>query len=273
MATDRDELGKILRWQVDAGADEAIGEVPVNRFAAPAPQPAPQTESQVAPAPATETASARPAVGPLEPAAQSLAGARALAAASDDLDALRAALEGFEGCALKHTATNLVFGDGNPHAKLMLVGEAPGADEDRQGTPFVGVSGKLLDRMLAAIGFDRTSVYITNLLPWRPPGNRAPTNTEIEACLPFTERHIELVDPAVLIFVGGVAAKTLLGRREGITRLRGNWIDYGSTHLPRPVPSIAIFHPAYLLRSPAQKALAWRDLLAVKEKYDMLAAK
>ncbi|MHA1568612.1 MAG: uracil-DNA glycosylase family protein, partial [Alphaproteobacteria bacterium] len=157
MATDRDELGKILRWQVDAGADEAIGEVPVNRFAAPAPQPArqpaPQTESQVAPAPATETASARPAVGPLEPAAQSLAGARALAAASDDLDALRAALEGFEGCALKHTATNLVFGDGNPQAKLMLVGEAPGADEDRQGTPFVGVSGKLLDRMLAAIGF------------------------------------------------------------------------------------------------------------------------
>jgi len=268
MTTDGDELGGLLRWQIDAGADEAIGEVPVNRFAAPAPAPA----APHMPAP-TAPPKARPAVGPLEPTARSVAGARALAAAAGNLDALRAALETFDGCALKHTATNLVFGDGNPRAKLMLVGEAPGADEDRLGVPFVGVSGRLLDRMLAAIGFDRRSAYITNLLPWRPPGNRAPTNTEIEACLPFTERHIELVDPAILVFVGGVAAKTLLGRNEGITRLRGQWTDYGSAHLPRPIPSVAIFHPAYLLRSPGQKALAWRDLLAIKGRYDTLVGK
>jgi len=293
MARSGDDLVGILRWQIDAGADEAIGEAPVNRLAAPAATsesraapaatsesraaPAATSESRAAPAATSETPAtapaapaARPAVGPLEATAESVAGARSLAAAAGDLDALRAALETFDGCALKHTATNLVFGDGDPHAKLMLVGEAPGADEDRQGVPFVGVSGRLLDRMLAAIGFDRTNAYITNLLPWRPPGNRAPTNTEIEACLPFTERHIELVDPAVLVFVGGVAAKTLLGRREGITRLRGQWFDYGSAHLPRPIPSVALFHPAYLLRSPAQKALAWRDLLAIKDKYDSL---
>jgi DNA polymerase len=200
----------------------------------------------------------------LAPASAFIADARRLAAATSSLDELRQALAAFEGCALKHTAMNLVFGDGNPRAKVMFVGEAPGADEDRQGMPFVGLSGKLLDRMLAAIGLDRGSAYIANVLPWRPPGNRSPTSDEIAACLPFIERHIELVDPEVLVLVGGIAAKALLGRTEGITRLRGQWIDYSSLGLARPIPAMATFHPAYLLRSPGQKRLAWRDLLAIQ---------
>ncbi|MBM3571644.1 MAG: uracil-DNA glycosylase, partial [Alphaproteobacteria bacterium] len=164
------------------------------------------------------------------------------------------------------TATNLVFGDGNPQAGLMLIGEAPGADEDRQGLPFVGVSGQLLDRMLAAIGRDRRSAYITNILPWRPPGNRQPTPAEIALCLPFIQRHIELVAPRVMVLVGGTSAKALLGRAEGIMKLRGRWFEYASVGLAQPVAALATYHPAYLLRTPAQKREAWRDLLAVKKK-------
>ena len=158
---------------------------------------------------------------------------------------------------------NLVFADGNPEARVMMIGEAPGAEEDRQGRPFVGVSGRLLDRMLACIGLDRSSVYITNMLFWRPPGNRTPTAAEIASCHPFTERHIELVAPDYLVLVGGMSAKNLLARSEGILRLRGQWRPYQHSGLPRPIPALPTLHPAYLLRQPQQKRLAWRDLLSL----------
>lgn len=286
---------EILRWSVEAGADEAIGDAPIDRYRAasePAPHPPATPKAPpaapgrpLAPRPAARRpvppppeygnpaeaapADRRPPSAPsLAPAAALHADARNLAARATSLDDLRAAVAGFEGCPLKATAMNLVFGDGNPGARLMLIGEAPGADEDRQGKPFVGVSGKLLDRMLAAIGIDRTTAYITNVLPWRPPGNRPPTSDEIASCLPFVERHIELVDPAILVLVGAIAAKSLLGRSEGITRLRGRWFDYSSIGLAHPIPAIATFHPAYLLRSPGQKRLAWHDLLAIRARLD-----
>ncbi len=196
---------------------------------------------------------------------EATAGARELAAAADSLDALKDAIAQFDGIALKATATNLVFADGNPNARLMLVGEAPGGDEDRRGLPFVGVSGQLLDRMLAAIGYDRTNCYITNIVNWRPPGNRKPSPAETQLSLPFIERHIALVNPAVLVLLGDTAAKTLTGRTEGITRLRGRWFEWS---LPggATIPAMPTFHPAYLLRSPGQKREAWMDLLSVKRK-------
>ena len=153
----------------------------------------------------------------------------------------------------------------------MFVGEAPGAEEDRRGLPFVGKAGQLLDRMLAAIGLDRTSVYITNVLPWRPPGNRNPTPEEIAVCLPFVERQIELVAPRLLVLVGGISAKSLLSRTEGITRLRGKWYDHTAAAGSATVPTTAIFHPAYLLRQPALKREAWRDLQAIRRKLDEAA--
>jgi DNA polymerase len=195
--------------------------------------------------------------------------AREAARAAPDLAALRAALMRFDGISLSRTATNLVFADGNPAAKVMLVGEAPGADEDRMGLPFVGVSGQLLDRMMAAIGLDRTTFYITNVCFWRPPGNRKPTDLELAAQKPFVERHIELVAPKVLVLVGAAAAQGLLGTTEGITRLRGRWFQYpsrsnGEENGPT-IPALPIFHPAYLLRQPAQKRETWRDLLRLRE--------
>ena len=178
----------------------------------------------------------------------------------------------FEGCSLKHTAMNLVFGDGNPDASIMFIGEAPGADEDRQARPFVGVSGQLLDKMIAAIGLDRTSAYITNVLPWRPPGNRKPTTSEVTICLPFIRRHINLVAPRVLVLVGGTAASALLGRTEGITRLRGKWLIYCAEggDGAYEVPCMPLYHPAYLLRQPALKRDAWRDILAIQERLELL---
>ena len=168
------------------------------------------------------------------------------------------------------TATNTVFADGNPEAPLMLIGEAPGAEEDRQGLPFVGRSGQLLDRMLAAIGLDRTGCYISNIVNWRPPGNRTPNGNEIAICMPFIERHVALARPRLLVFLGGTAAKTMLGRSEGITRLRGRWFNYEAPGLPGPIPALATFHPSYLLRTPGQKREAWRDFLSIKEKLDAL---
>ncbi|HLI12927.1 MAG TPA: uracil-DNA glycosylase [Alphaproteobacteria bacterium] len=265
-----------LAWQVAAGADEAIGEAPVPRYrgphkptgARPAAEPAPPMPGEPATAakrdaapPPRRESSASPR---LAASAEASRTARHLAEAAQSLQALEDALKAFDGCPLKETATNLVFGDGNPRADVMLVGEAPGADEDRLGKPFVGVSGQLLDRMLGWIGLDRTNFYITNVLYWRPPGNRQPTAAEIAACLPFVERHIELVDPRLLIFVGAASAKTLLGRSEGIMRLRGQWFQYQSRGMARPIPATAIYHPAYLLRTPMQKREAWRDLLAIK---------
>lgn len=286
-SSERAELLAALRWQVEAGADEAVLDVPIDRFAAPpatemaavprpvAPAMAP-TQSGVSdrvavagsyvPPPMTTPA----ATSPSSPSAG--ASAHALAAAANNLAELRAALAGFEGCGLKRTATNLVFADGNPEARVMLIGEAPGADEDRQGLPFVGVSGQLLDRMLGAIGLSRkTNAYISNVLFWRPPGNRSPAPAEIAACLPFVERHIELIDPAVLVLVGGIAAKTMLARQEGIMKLRGRWFTYETPRMPRPIPVIATYHPAYLLRSPGQKREAWRDLVELQGKIKELA--
>jgi DNA polymerase len=189
--------------------------------------------------------------------------AQTSAQTAQTLEELKAALVAFEGCALKYTATNLVFGDGNPKARVMLIGEAPGADEDRLGLPFVGQSGQLLDKMFATIGLTRETFYITNIIPWRPPGNRQPTPAEAEACLPFVRRHIDLVSPDFLILVGGTATKTLLGGREGIIRLRGAWKDYTSD-AGKKMKVIPIFHPAYLLRSPGQKKEVWLDLIKIK---------
>jgi DNA polymerase len=285
---DRAELLAALRWQIDAGADEAIMDAPIDRFAAPPPPEMAAAPSPVAPAMATARSGvsdrvqvgdsyvpqppmARPATTSPNPPSEG-ASAHTLAAAATTLDELRAALSQFEGCGLKRTATNLVFADGNPEARVMFIGEAPGADEDRQGLPFVGVSGQLLDRMLGAVGLSRkTNAYISNVLFWRPPGNRSPTPAEIAACLPFVERHIELIDPAVLVLVGGIAAKTMLARQEGIMKLRGRWFTYETPRMSRPVPVIATYHPAYLLRSPGQKREAWRDLLEVQAKIKELA--
>jgi uracil-DNA glycosylase family 4 len=252
-----------LRWLVEMGADEAIGVEPVDRLAAPPTQTAPMPARADHPTAAPVAPSTPAVLGRQAATAQS---ATALAQAAATLDELREAVARFEGCPLKATATNLVFADGNPKARVMLVGEAPGADEDRQGKPFVGVSGQLLDRMLGCIGLDRTTVYITNILPWRPPGNRSPTAAEIAICLPFVERQIELVAPDVLVLLGGTSAKTLLQTTDGIVRTRGKWLRYASPGLARPVDAIATYHPAYLLRSPAQKRDSWRDLLSIKNK-------
>ncbi len=274
----REDLIAALQWQIDAGADEAISDQPIDRFATAA-----QKTTIDAAATTSERADdsvARPAPMPtpppnLAPQDEIAASARALAESAADLAALREALAAFDGCSLKNTATNLVFGTGQTPADVMLIGEAPGRDEDRQGLPFVGVSGQLLDVMLSYVGLSREeNVYITNILPWRPPGNRQPTDTEIAACLPFLARHIALVAPRVLVFLGGTAAKTLLGRSEGITRLRGQWHDYTSPALETvglaPIPAIATLHPAYLLRQPAQKRAAWKDLLSVRQHLDTL---
>jgi DNA polymerase len=221
---------------------------------------------------AAPTAPARTPATPAKPAAadQALQSAWALAAAAMTVEELRRALEGFDGCGLKKTATNLVLGDGNPQARVILIGEAPGAEEDRQGLPFVGASGRLLDRMLGSIGLDRTQVYISNTVFWRPPGNRNPTTMEMAICMPFVERLIELVDPEILVALGGAAAKVLLAQNVGIGKLRGRWFAYSTPRLPRPVEATAVFHPAYLLRSATHKGEAWCDLLEIKRKLNSL---
>jgi DNA polymerase len=276
---DRRDMIDALRWQVEAGADEAIGDAAVDRFSeaatpttpapsVPAPAPTAPVTSVTPPRPA-RPATAQPTPGaPAAPAAPATVNTNASerAAAASTLDELRAALEGFDGCALRQTATNLVFCDGNPRARLLLVGEAPGAEEDRQGRPFVGPAGKLLDRMLAAIGHDRTTTLITNTIYWRPPGNRNPAPDEVAACLPFVERVIEIVDPAVLVLVGGIATKTLLATTDGIMKLHGKWFTYETPRMSRPVPCMPIYHPAFLLRSPGQKRAAWRDLIAIRHR-------
>lgn len=191
--------------------------------------------------------------------------ARQLASSASTLEELRKLMVSFEGCALKQTALNTVFGDGNPQADLMLVGEAPGADEDRQGKPFVGMSGQLLSKALQTIGIkDRQDYYITNMIPWRPPGNRQPSSTELAACLPFVQKHIELVQPKVLAFVGGVSAKTLLDTTMGITKMRGQTMYYTCPLTNVQTRAIALYHPAYLLRSPSKKEIFWHDLLTLK---------
>ncbi|MEZ5647907.1 MAG: uracil-DNA glycosylase [Alphaproteobacteria bacterium] len=261
-----------MNWQIELGADEAISDQPQDRLSqaqtsqaemvakksvvySQASQENPQIESPLFGSPQKAS---------LRTAAENHTVDTVFSA--KNLEELRGSLEAFEGCALKKTATNLVFGDGNPDSDLMFVGEAPGADEDRQGKPFVGVSGRLLDTMLSYIGRDRTKFYITNHIYWRPPGNRTPAAAEVAACLPFIRRHIELINPRFLVFVGGAAAKALLERTEGINKLRGQWFAYKTPGLAESIPATAIFHPAYLLRQPAHKRLAWRDLLMLKQR-------
>jgi len=256
-----------LALYVEAGVTDALSEAPINRYMQTEPpsqatDETPQPRRRVPDASAPQRA-ATPASIPLQeqPGASN---ARELAQSCQTLTELRAALETFEGCALRKTAKNLVFSDGNPEASVMLVGEAPGRDEDLQGLPFVGRSGQLLDRMLAGIELDRSSVYIINTLPWRPPGNRPPTADELAICEPFVERQIELVAPKLLVCVGGVSAKQMLKTDTGIMRLRGRWMNYPSQ--PGGIPLLPIFHPAFLLRQPAHKRLAWRDLLSLRQK-------
>ncbi|NSM56679.1 uracil-DNA glycosylase [Wolbachia endosymbiont of Atemnus politus] len=191
--------------------------------------------------------------------------ARKLASKCSSVDELRSAAESFEGCEIKKTATNTVFSDGNPNAKIMLVGEAPGANEDLQGIPFCGASGMLLDKMLNAINLDRTTVYISNTVFWRPPGNRKPSDLELDMCRPFVEKHIALVSPQILILVGGIACYSLLDNTKTISTLRGRFHTYTNQYLSHSVVTAAIFHPAYLLRQPAQKRLAWEDLKKIRE--------
>ncbi|MDX8524622.1 uracil-DNA glycosylase [Mesorhizobium sp. MSK_1335] len=289
------EIAELLAFYASAGVDDALEDTPINRFAEPAARPAerapaaprrdPRPESRPAPEQALgqvkpperptpssgldasnipDAPARMPAAAAVPDEAQAAA-ARQLAARATTLDELRRHMAAFDGCNLKFTAKNLVFADGNPNADLMLVGEAPGRDEDLEGLPFVGRSGRLLDRMLAAIGLDRSSAYIANVIPWRPPGNRTPTPHETEICRPFIERQIELVNPKVLVNLGGPSAKTLLNTTEGILRLRGNWRVH-TTASGIAIPAMPTLHPAYLLRSPAHKKLAWRDFLEVKAK-------
>ncbi len=243
----------LLRWQVAAGVDETIGETPVDRFAAATP---PQI-----PMPAVRAAS--PAAQPDEPAFA----ARELAATAKTLAELEDMVHRFDGCTLKTTAKHTCFADGSPDSGVMFIGEAPGRDEDLSGTPFVGRAGQLLDKMLAAIGRDRSSAYITNIVYWRPPGNRNPTPAEAAACQPFTERQIVLARPEILVLLGGAAAKQMLDTTTGIMRLRGKWTSYTPPG-GAAIKTMATFHPAYLLRQPGQKKLAWRDFQQIRQALD-----
>jgi DNA polymerase len=261
---------ELLAFYLEAGVDCALGEEPVDRLAeADAPPPAPRAD-QPAEAP---RAVASPTVmrGEAAPAPDiAIASAREAARTAPTLEALRTLLQNFDGCALKHTATQLVFADGNPQARVMFVGEAPGRDEDLEGLPFVGRSGKLLDRMIGAIGLDRSKAYIANVIPWRPPGNRTPTPQETQICLPFIQRQIELVNPDVLVTLGNPSTQTLLQTREGIMRTRGKWHDYDTG--TRTSRAIATFHPAYLLRSPSYKRMSWLDLRAIAKALEQAAS-
>jgi DNA polymerase len=253
-------LQQLLAFYLEAGVDCALGEEPVNRLAEPEAAPPPRALAQ----PARSAPSAPALTGLAEPPPApdaAIASARDAARTAPTLEALRALLDKFDGCALRSTATQLVFADGNPKARVMFVGEAPGRDEDIEGLPFVGRSGKLLDLMIAAIGLDRSKAYIANVIPWRPPGNRTPTPQETQICLPFIQRQIELVNPDILVTLGNPSTQTLLGTREGIMRTRGKWFDYDTgTRLIRALPT---FHPAYLLRSPSYKRMSWQDLRAI----------
>ncbi|PWC27316.1 uracil-DNA glycosylase [Teichococcus aestuarii] len=273
-----------LRLQLDWGADEALAEAPLDRLAAPPPRPSAAPDGMATPAPAgppppraprRPAQPAAPSLLPGAPPPQPVQAAASLAAAAHSLEALREAMREVP-TPLRDTATNLVFGDGNPESGLMLIGEAPGGDEDRLGRPFVGVSGQLLDRMLASIGLDRAAeeparaFYITNILPWRPPGNRTPTDAEITQFLPLVLRHIALVKPRHVVMLGGVSAKALLRAKEGITRLRGRWhaMPVEQAGESATLPALPTLHPAYLLRNPAAKREAWADLLLLRRTLD-----
>ncbi|MEM9371330.1 MAG: uracil-DNA glycosylase [Pseudomonadota bacterium] len=264
----REDLLAALAWQVELGADDAITEEAQDRFAESAPD---GPGKALTPQPARKTRSPAEAARPVDPRSdRDQIGPARLASVAGSLEALHATIAAWDGSELKKGAQNCVFSDGRPGAHLMIIGEAPGADEDRQGKPFVGRAGQLLDRMLAAIALDRTAenpaeaAYISNILPWRPPGNRTPSEAEIAAFLPFMLRHIELARPQFLLTVGNTPTKALLGTTTGIKRMRGTWRRHSASGLPL-LPS---FHPAYLLRQPAEKRLAWHDLKALRRALD-----
>ena len=259
----RQAAAAIMAYYADIGVDETLGAAPVDQFAALDRAQAETAHSKRA------TESAQPA--PSAPADRSraqgepdnvLAEAAALARSADSIEALHRVLSEFDGCPLKRTAQNLCLCDGNPQAPIMLIGEAPGRDEDIQGKPFVGRAGQLLDRMMAAIALDRSHVHITNTVFWRPPGNRTPSPQETAICRPFLDRQIELVDPTLILVLGGAAAKELFATRDGILRMRGKWRSLSIAG--REIPALPTLHPAYLLRQPAQKKLAWRDLRSLR---------
>lgn len=258
---------EILNWYVQSGVNETIGEIPQNRF-----NPKPEAvllKKQMPPMPYE----AVPTQENTLPADNLLQSATERASKANTLEELKEALISFDGCSLKKTAKNTVFGQGNPHSDVMFIGEAPGADEDRLGLPFVGVSGQLLDKMMLAIGLSRqTNAYISNIIPWRPPGNRNPSNVEIALCMPFIQRHIELVSPKIIIALGGVAFSSLINTAETISKARGMWHSYQTAGLVAPVLLMPVFHPAFLLRTPAQKKNAWRDFLNIRQKLDELNA-
>lgn len=295
-------LEALLDFYISAGADGWLELDPADAFAlSEAPRPAAQAQAtRMAPAGMQSAPSTAPAArqmppqsqqprsapsmqAPPSPAQGAMAGgaavvpgdevvvaAREAARTAATLDELREVLTRFDGCNLKLTAKSLVFADGPADAKVMFVGEAPGREEDARGLPFVGRSGQLLDRMLEAIGLARGEVYITNVVPWRPPGNRTPSPQETEICKPFVLRQIELVRPKVLVFLGGASAKALTGVQDGILRLRGRWLELplGPAAQGTTIRAMATLHPAYLLRSPVQKRYAWRDFLAIKAALD-----
>ncbi|MFN3549574.1 MAG: uracil-DNA glycosylase family protein [Mesorhizobium sp.] len=283
------DLRELLLFYADAGADEALEDSPVDRFAESASlrrqtgasggalqQDGSPTRSGPAGngrSPGEEPARgarslpppARPEPIAAIPDEAQAARARELARSAGSMEELRELLASFDGCNLKSTAKTLVFADGNPQADIMFVGEAPGRDEDLEGLPFVGRSGRLLDLMLAAIGLDRSRAYIANVIPWRPPGNRTPTPIETEICRPFIERQVELANPKVLVTLGGPSAKVLLHASEGVLRMRGTWKSH-TTASGVTIPAMPTLHPAYLLRNPSHKRLAWRDFLEIKAK-------
>ncbi len=268
MSAFADKALVLLEWHRAMGVDEAIADAPQDWFAR-------EPQADASPAPSGGAAGQEIKRKPLERARAPLPqpppaletstgvmGARELARSAASLDELRALLENFEGCGLKKTASRLCLSRGSPKARLMLIGEAPGKDEDIQGEPFVGRAGQLLDRMLAAVSLTEADVYITNLVFWRPPGNRTPSPEEVQVCQPFVERQIELLSPKILVFLGNAAAKQLTGATEGIMKLRGKWLDYSG------VRAMATLHPAYLLRNPIAKRHVWRDLLAIRDALD-----
>ena len=287
-------LAALLYFYAESGVDELCEDAAIDRFEQSAKilqsrgRPQPQPEA-AAPAASGRSSSAKPSPGSIGdgrknaappvaaapqasqltiPGAAAFEDARALAASASTIAELRTALEGFTGCNLRHSAKTLVFADGNPDADVMFIGEAPGREEDLQGMPFVGRAGQLLDRMLAAIGLNRETAYITNMIPWRPPGNRTPAAHEIELCRPFIERHITLAAPRIVVMLGNVASKSLLDTDKGILSLRGTWMSCKSGDTE--IPAMPTLHPAYLLRNPAQKRLAWADLLSLSERLDQI---
>ncbi len=269
-ADERTVARQVLEWHLAMGVDESIDETPRDRFAEGRAERESRQKKAAPAAPAIVETKAPPAAIRRETVHLSAEAAQqsaaSLAAATGTLAELEAAQRNFEGCGLKATAMRHVFADGNPEARIILVGEGPGAEEDREGLPFVGKAGQLLDRMLKAIGLDRTSVYIANVVPWRPPGNRTPTPQEIAACLPFIRRQIELSSADILVCLGATPSLSLLNQKEGITRLRGRWFDYPVEG--RTLKALATFHPAFLLRSPLNKRYAWRDFRDLRRVLD-----